>query len=831
MRTTTKTLAAGIAAILSLSACNNNNNNDDDIRNLTAETILAAGNTHCFQGGMQIDSGQDLDGDNVLDNSEITETSYVCAATTINESKNFNRIASFPVCSQIDANCNTDEETAAEIVASTSDGMILVYTDSPQEQLGFVDLTDPASPVADGTLALTGEPTSVAIKGNYALAAVNTSEDFVNVSEHLEVVDITNRASVRQIDLGGQPDSVAISPDGNYAAVVIENERDEDLGNGAPPQSPAGSLVIVNISDSDPANWTSSNVDLTQLSARYAGDPEPEYVDINTNNIAVVTLQENNHIALVDLSSGNVVKEFSAGTVDLSQIDTTEEDPALIAQTESQEGVLREPDGVSWINNDYFATADEGDLDGGSRGFSVFHRDGEVAWNSAATMDHMAVRFGHYPDARSGNKGNEPENAEVAIFGSDRYLFVNSERSSLVFVYNVADPKKPVFKQVLPAGAGPEGGLAIPSRNLLVVASEEDDRGDKIRSVVNIYRYGTGDASYPTIQSDDRPDGTPIPWSALSGLSADPMKENIVYTVEDSFYQQNRILTLDISDTPAILTQEMRILDSNDVLAGISTIDVDDNLPDDDASRANVFDDVDLKLLINTDKSINIDPEGVAKASDGGFWVVSEGSGTVGDANRPVNSLNMLIKTDANGVIEEVATLPQSVNDAQLRFGFEGVAEYNGSVYVAFQRVWNGDTNARIGVYDSTSGSWSFLFYPLDTPESQDGGWTGLSGIASRNNGQFLVLERDNKGNLDAAVKRIYRIDVTGLTDGDTLTKTLVRDMVVEGDLTGGGLQVPEKIEGLAVMANGDVIIVNDNDGVDDNSGETRLINLGDILN
>ena len=28
------------------------------------------------------------------------------------------------------------------------------------------------------------------------------------------------------IDLGGQPDSIAVSPDGKYAAVVIENERD-----------------------------------------------------------------------------------------------------------------------------------------------------------------------------------------------------------------------------------------------------------------------------------------------------------------------------------------------------------------------------------------------------------------------------------------------------------------------------------------------------------------------------------------------------------------------------------------------------------------------------
>jgi hypothetical protein len=49
--------------------------------------------------------------------------------------------------------------------------------------------------------------------------------------------------------------------------------------------------------------------------------------------------------------------------------------------------------------------------------------------------------------------------------------------------------------------------------------------------------------------------------------------------------------------------------------------------------------------------------------------------------------------------------------------------------------------------------------------------------------------------------------------------------------LTVGGLLIPEKLEGLAVMSNGDVLIVNDNDGVDSNSGETRLINLGDILN
>jgi hypothetical protein len=42
---------------------------------------------------------------------------------------------------------------------------------------------------------------------------------------------------------------------------------------------------------------------------------------------------------------------------------------------------------------------------------------------------------------------------------------------------------------------------------------------------------------------------------------------------------------------------------------------------------------------------------------------------------------------------------------------------------------------------------------------------------------------------------------------------------------------VLEKIEGSALLANGDVIIVNDNDGVDDNSGEVQMMNLGKLLN
>ncbi|MET1253926.1 esterase-like activity of phytase family protein [Aliikangiella maris] len=809
---------------------NNGTNGNDGLNSLIVQTKLSAGHSQCFKGGVQVDSGLDANGNNMLEASEISQTTFMCAQTQLNNSQNFVRVASFPVCQQLEVDCNVDDETAAEIVAANSDGSILIYSDSPGEKLGFVDINNPESPVGLGTLDLDGEPTSVGVNGNFALVAINTSADYIDVSGQLDVIDIATQTKVASLDLGGQPDSVAISPDGNYAVVVIENERDEDLGDGEPPQAPAGYLVIVNTSDADPTKWTTSNVELTGVADLYADDPEPEYVDINSANQAVVTLQENNHIVIVDLTDGSIINDFSAGSVDLTQIDATEGKPLKISQTESQADVAREPDGVSWINDDYFATADEGDLNGGSRGFTIFNKQGEVVWNSGVTLDHMAAQFGHYPDKRSGNKGNEPENVEMGIYGNDRYLFVNSERSSLVFVYDVANPKAPVFKQVLPAASGPEGGLAIPSRNLLVVASEVDARDDKLRSTLNVYRYDYAASAYPTIESVYRNDNTPIAWGALSGLSSDPMMAGRLYAVEDSFYASNRIFAIDANQTPAKLIEEITIKDTNDVFAATNVVDLADNTVDaDDATRVDVFDEADLAAMINEDKSINIDPEGIAKSADGGFWVASEGNGTKGDSSRPINSLNMIFKTDKNGVIEQVVRLPESVNDLQLRFGFEGVAEYGDNIYVAFQRAWGGEANPRLGIYDTVNASWSFVFYPLDTVESQNGGWVGLSDITSVGDGTFLIVERDNQGGPDAAIKRIYQVNLAGVVGGSTVSKTLVKDLMNDLKMSGG--LVAEKIEGSALMSNGDVYIVNDNDGIDDNSGETQLINLGKIVN
>lgn len=749
------------------------------------------------------------------------EPAPVSTASKPDPASFFNRAATFTVCDQIGSSCESDTTTAAEIVAASEDGMTLVYTNSPKGEIGFVDITDPANPSPLGALAMGGEPTSVAVLGAYALVAVNTSPDFLNPAGKLAVVDIATRSTVAEIDLGGQPDSVARSKDGKYIAVAIENERDESVSGGAMPQLPGGGLAIVDVAGA-PATWKKRSVSLVGIADLYPQDPEPEYVAINDDNIAVVTLQENNHIALVDLARGTVTRHFSAGAVDLTDVDLTDAPrPNQVNFTETQTGRLREPDGVAWISRTQFATANEGDLAGGSRGFTVFNTDGSVAYESGNTLEMLMARVGHFNDKRSDAKGNEPENTAFARFGGTDYLFVASERSSIVSVFDMSTPGAPAFKQALPAALSPEGLLAIPSRNLLVSASEVDDRAIGARSALNIYQYQSAAATYPTLQSADRDDGTPIPWSALSGLVA-ATSGNTVYAVDDSFFRGNRIFEIDVSSKPALLKREIRITDPDGKIAALAT-----SLPA--GPSATAFDATDLAAMVNADQSVNLDPEGISLASGGGFWIASEGNGTVPgvsyDAARAVRTANLIVKVSAAGVIQEVILLPDAVNALQVRYGFEGVAESGGKLVVAFQRAWAGDAHPRIGVFDLTSRTWQFHFYPLDPVASPNGGWVGLSEITAIGSDRFLVVERDNAAGPDARIKRVYRIDLTGLADGSVLTKTLVHDLMPNLRATGG--QVREKVEGLAVMSSGQVMIVTDNDGVDENSGETQLIDLG----
>ncbi len=210
----------------------------------------------------------------------------------------------------------------------------------PARRIGFIDISDARPrrlPCADD-----GRRADVGCRGRtQGSDGVNTSESKDKPSGKLAVVDIASKAIDATCDIGGQPDSVAVAKDGSFVAIAIENERDEEVNDGALPQMPAGDLVIVTLKDGVADCGSIKRVALTDLADVAPEDPEPEFVAINSLGEIAVTLQENNHIAIVDGKTGEVKAHFSAGTVDLTGIDTKSDGALKFSGT--KEGVPREP--------------------------------------------------------------------------------------------------------------------------------------------------------------------------------------------------------------------------------------------------------------------------------------------------------------------------------------------------------------------------------------------------------------------------------------------------------------------------------------------------------
>lgn len=704
----------------------------------------------------------------------------------------FQRVSTYPVFWNLSAGTDPATATVAEIVTVTPDGMFLVHSDSPGAAIGFIDITDPAAPVGAGRVDVGGEPTSVVSIGDYVLAGVNTRESFTEPSGNVTVVSIADHSIAATCDVGGQPDSLAISPDGTYLAVVVENERDEDVNDGAIPQLPAGYLAIFTLgADGMPVNCDDATiVELTGLSDLAPDDPEPEYVDINEENLAVVTLQENNWIAIVDLATGEIVNNFSAGTVDLTNVDTAED--GVVRGDGELEGIAREPDAVQWIDNERFVVANEGDYEGGSRGFTIFNIDGEVEYDSGNSFEHLAMMAGHFPEGRADAKGAEPEGAEVMHFGDETLIFIGSERANFVAVYrDMGAGNEPEFVQILPTNIGPEGLLAIPERGLFVVATEEDAAEDNIRSTLSIYARTADAPVYPQLVSAmDAATGAPIGWGALSGMVADAESPTTLYAVSDSAYAESRIYTIDTSTMPAEITGYVTLRFNGEIKA--------------------------------------YDLEGVALRAEGGFWAVSEGG---------AETENLLLAVAEDGTVIEEIPLPEAVEAAATNNGFEGVATYmvDGTerVVIAQQRAWADDAagHVKLDIYNPATGDWTFVAYQLDAPTSPNGGWVGLSEITHLGDARFAIIERDNQPGVYSTFKSIQMIDLATVEPqpaGGTLpvvAKTHAVDILAV--MLGAGGWISDKPEGLAVTTDGTVWLIIDNDGVDDAPGETQFINLG----
>ena len=193
------------------------------------------------------------------------------------------------------------------------------------------------------------------------------------------------------------------------------------------------------------------------------------------------------------------------------------------------------------------------------------------------------------------------------------------------------------------------------------------------------------------------------------------------------------------------------------------------------------------------------------------------------------------MSNDKGAITQEIG-FPVELLAGQTRFGLEGITTVGEGddlmLVMAVQREWGDDPKGqtKLLAYKPKDKEWSAVRYPLETA---DAGWIGLSEITAHD-GKLYVIERDNQIGDQAKVKRIYSVALDAFKpaklggDLPVVEKTLVRDLMA--DLKGAtNGYVVDKVEGFTIDANGDAYVVTDNDGVDDSSGETLFLRLGNM--
>lgn len=231
-----------------------------------------------------------------------------------------------------------------------------------------------------------GSVTSIAISGDLMAvavpASVKTDNGYVLFYEGL---DSSAPVFLDSVEVGALPDMVTFTPDGGKVLVANEGEPSDDYTI-----DPVGSVTVINILASGEPEETGTTVGFTgfngmeadlmaqgvmfpnpagrtingtTITASVAKDLEPEYITA-TNDVAYVSLQENNGLAVIDLEDLSVqVVGLGAKSWAGLNIDVQEDGAVSFGQYTGLYGVYQ-PDTIAnftWKDATFVVTANEGD--------------------------------------------------------------------------------------------------------------------------------------------------------------------------------------------------------------------------------------------------------------------------------------------------------------------------------------------------------------------------------------------------------------------------------------------------------------------------------------
>jgi hypothetical protein len=273
------------------------------------------------------------------------------------------------------------DEPTIEIIDASS-----LTSDALSNPLSSENLTSTALvlPTEQSGVVLAG-PTSVAVSGDWMAVAVPAKDKATNgLVLFYNGLDTSSPTFVKAVEVGNLPDMVTFTPDASKVLTANEGEPSGDYTI-----DPEGSISVITMADGSPSD-TSTTISFSDYNGKQAEleakgmhfpnpsgrtingklitttvaqDLEPEYIT-TTNEVAYVTLQENNGLAIVDLSD-NSVKVIGLGFKDWSefQIDGMEDGTVSFGQYGDLYGMYM-PDTIAsyqWKDANFLLTANEGD--------------------------------------------------------------------------------------------------------------------------------------------------------------------------------------------------------------------------------------------------------------------------------------------------------------------------------------------------------------------------------------------------------------------------------------------------------------------------------------
>lgn len=475
-------------------------------------------------------------------------------------------------------------------------------------------------------------------------------------------------------------------------------------------------------------------------------------------------------------------------------------------------------------------------------------------------------------DNRSDDKGPEPEGVKVLEKYGRQYAFVCLERIGGVMVYDVTNPSSPQFIQYLnnrnfavnateeaALDLGPEGILLIPAsispneRDLLVTSNEVS--GTVSIFQLDINRIITGDMLLETFDLNVSDtiglyNDEAIYEGGVSGLFYKEGSENEFYVVGDRGPNADA-LNNELAMGATVLfpfpqyapkIHEIQTMGEEFTITNTTTIK---RLGGADASgiplpwNAGSTGEAawsDLNSTPISPDAWGIDSEGIALGNDGNFWVCDEYGSSIWKLNE-------------NGeVLERFTPFPNELEDMPLdsmigkrraNRGFEGIAwTPDGKVYSILQSPVNNPNavagNAsrihRIVQLDPTSGTTQTFVYmhKPEIGEIRERDWK-IGDLVAINNTEFLLLEHAERNGWN--YKNVIKISLenaTPITSEDFNGMTL-EQLISEDSLNTYGI-VPaartpfldllelgwntdhDKPEGLAIMNDSTIAVINDND-------------------